>query len=385
MAWRVPFFDLSLDDEDKAAVMSVLESNWLAAGPQTAAFEAEFAEAVGLEASQAVAVTNCTAALHLSLATLGIGPGDEVLVPTLTFVATANAVRYCGATPVFVDIRSSSDWTMCPEDCRRKISPATRAIMPMHFGGHACDLPALQALAQEHKLHMVEDVAHAPLGRLDGRALGTWGDAGCFSFFGNKNMTTGEGGMIICRDEKIADKSRLLRSHALTTTTYQRYQGYAYGYEVEELGYNYRIDEMRAALGRVQLKKLAKVHAKRERLASHYMQLLRERLPELEVPFTSESPGEVWHVFTVCLPEADLTRPEVMRALGELGIQTSIHYRPLHTLKTFTRVESSLPITDTIASRILSLPLYPSMELEDVELVIEGLSQVLGQALTQAV
>ena len=198
---------------------------WLSMGGETAAFEADFAALTG--AAHALAVTNCTAALHLAGMALGWGPGDEVIVPSLTFVATANAVRYTGATPVFADIRSEDDLSLSPDDVAARITPRTRAIVVVHYGGYAADMPALLAVAERHGLDVVEDVAHAPGGSLDGRALGTWGRIGCFSFFANKNMTTGEGGMLTTDDDGLAERLRLLRSHGMTTLTWDRHRGHA--------------------------------------------------------------------------------------------------------------------------------------------------------------
>ena len=247
MTWQVPYFDLRLGDEEKQAVMEVLDSNWLTAGPRTEQFEKDFAGALDIEATSAIAVTNCTAALHLAVVALGIGPDDEVICPSLTFVATANAIRYAGATPVFADICSTSDWTMDPDDIERKITPRTRAIIVVHYGGYACNMDRVMEIAERHGLKVIEDAAHALVSEWYGRKLGTIGDAGCFSFFSNKNMTTGEGGMIVTPHPEVADRMRVMRSHGMTKSSYDRFKSHVFGYDVTELGFNFRIDEIRSS------------------------------------------------------------------------------------------------------------------------------------------
>ena len=255
MAWEVPFFDLVLGEEEKLAALRVINSNWLTAGPTIAEFETDFSAALDTDL-QAVAVSSATAALHLSLLALGVGPGDEVIVPSLTFVACANAIRYVGATPVFADVTSELDWNISPADVASKITPRTRAIMVMHYAGYGCAIDRFADLAQLNGLLLIEDCSHAALGTWKGKSLGTFGDTGCFSFYSNKNMTTGEGGMVISRNLELIERFRILRSHGITASTYQRFKGHAYGYDVAELGYNYRLDEIRAAIGIEQLRKL---------------------------------------------------------------------------------------------------------------------------------
>ncbi len=249
MNWRVALSDIDFGAEESAAVQQVLESRWLTMGAVTQQFEREFAAYVG--ASYAIAVTNATAALHLACLAVGLGPGDEAILPSLTFVATANAVRYTGATPVFADVTGEENLNISPWAIEACLSSRTRAILVMHYGGYACDMPAILTLARQHGLAVIEDAAHAVGSELEGRKLGTWGALGCFSFFSNKNMTTGEGGMLVTEDEQMAQEVRRLRSHGMTSLTWDRHKGHAWSYDVEGLGYNYRIDELRSALGRV--------------------------------------------------------------------------------------------------------------------------------------
>lgn len=379
MMWKVPYFDLRLGDEEKEAVLKVLDSNWLTTGPMIVEFEKAFARALQVPEERAVALSNCTVALHLALVTLGIGEGDEVICPSLTFVASCNAIRYTGAIPVFVDIRSEDDWTLDPVDVAKKITPRTRAIVAVHYGGYACDMDALGALASQHDLRIVEDAAHAPLATFDGRKLGAIGDIGCFSFFSNKNMTTGEGGMLVARESDVAARARLLRSHGLTTSTFERFQGHAFGYDVADLGYNYRMDEIRAALGLVQLQKLPGANHRRGKIVRHYRQALKSELPKIKSPFR-DHPGEsAYHVFPVLLPEEGPTRETVMEDLKQKGIQTSIHFRPVHGLTAYQQYDASVPVTDSIAPRILSLPLFPELEKEQILFVVNSLGQCLAK------
>ena len=254
-------FDLNYDHEEEEAVLATLRSRWISTGPRTVEFERLFAEALG--ARHAVAVANCTCALHLALQIVGVREGDEVIVPSLTFVATANAVRYVRATPVFCDIRGPDDLNIDPEQIESLITEKTRAIVVMHYGGFPCDMDRILELARKHRLRVVEDACHGPLSEYRGRKLGTMGDIGCFSFFSNKNISTGEGGMLVTDDAEFAERARLLRSHGMTTLSYQRASGHSTRYDVVESGYNYRMDDIHAALGIVQLGKLRNDIARR--------------------------------------------------------------------------------------------------------------------------
>ncbi len=376
MNWKVPFFDLDLGAEEKQAAMAALDSNWLTAGPRIAEFESAFADAVG-EGANAVAVSSATAALHLSMIALGIGKGDEVILPSLTFVACANAVRYVGATPVFADICGELDWNISVSDVAAKITPRTRAVMIVHFAGYPCDIDAFVALANKHNLLLIEDCSHAPLGTWKGRALGTFGDTGCFSFFSNKNMTTGEGGMVISRDPSLVDRLRILRSHGITASTYQRFKGHAYGYDVAELGYNYRLDEIRAAIGLVQLHKLPELNRRRKKIVVRYRALLAEQMPEIRVPFSNGYSESSYHIFPVLLPCDAEQRKEILNSMGERGIQCSMHYRPIHTFSAYEDVTADVPVTECIAGSIVTLPLFPGMTDEQIEYVITSLVDCL--------
>lgn len=376
MKWTVPFFDLQLENEERDAVLAVLASNWLTSGPRIAEFEEDFARMLG-HGVMAVAVSSATAALHLSLLAMDIGPGDEVIVPSLTFVACANAIRYVGARPVFADIKSPTDWNISVADAEKKITPRTKAIMLVHYAGYSCDMEPFLDLAKRHGLEIIEDSSHAPQSRYHGRALGTFGTTGCFSFFSNKNMTTGEGGMVVTRSAQIAERLKTLRSHGMTASTYQRFKGHAYGYDVTELGFNYRLDEIRAAIGIQQLKKLGAYNLLRQERAFWYRERLARRLPMVNVPFADYSHQASYHIFPVLVPGGEMQRNKVISAMGEKGIQCSMHYRPIHTFSAYAGCEADVPVTDSIAGSILTLPLFPTMTVEQIETVVEGLAQCL--------
>ena len=374
MEWRVPLADVRLGPEEESAVLDVLRSGWLTMGGVTQAFEQEFAAFVG--AKHAFAVTNATAALHLACMAVGLGEGDEVIVPSLTFVATANAVRYTGANVVFADIESEDWLCICPRSIEEKINERTRAIVVMHYAGFACDMPEILRVAKKYHLAVIEDAAHAVGASLDGKPLGTWGDVGCYSFFGNKNMTTAEGGVLVTDDDRLADKVRILRSHGMTTLTWDRHQGHASTYDVVDLGYNYRIDEIRAALGREQLKKLPAGNVRREVLVERYREELAERLPALGLPFSEKRGLSSQHIFPVLLPEG-ADRQSFREALKADGIQTSFHYPPVHHFRIYRREGEELWMTENAARRQVTLPLFPGMTDAQQSLVIESVVKAL--------
>ncbi|MFH2040855.1 MAG: DegT/DnrJ/EryC1/StrS family aminotransferase [Chloroflexota bacterium] len=378
MDWRVPLADLNFGPEEEAAVGAVIKSGWLSMGTVTQQFEQEFASFVG--AKHTLAVTNATAALHLACLAVGIGPGDEVIVPSLTFVATANAVRYTGATPVFADVESLDWLNISPASIEACITERTRAILVVHYAGFACDMPAIQKIAEKHYLVVLEDSAHAIGSELDGRKLGTWGSIGCYSFFSNKNMTTGEGGMLATDDDVLAEKLRILRSHGMTSLSWDRHQGHAYSYDVVDLGYNYRIDEMRSALGRVQLGKLPAGNLRRKELTGLYRELFTELVSHISLPFAEERGTSCYHILPALLPEGT-DRIHFMESLKLQGIQTSIHYPPVHHFSIYQEDWQErgvpLPVTEAVSSRQVTLPLYPTMRDEQVHWVVQAVKQAL--------
>jgi dTDP-4-amino-4,6-dideoxygalactose transaminase len=375
--WEVPLADLDYGSEEEKAILDVLRSRWLTMGGVTQEFELRFAEFVGVK--HAVAVSNGTVALHLACLALGVGSGDEVIVPSLSFVATANAVLYTGADARFADIVGSEDLTISPQDIEEKITQQTKAIIVMHYGGYPCRMPEIMEIAARHNLAVIEDAAHAPGASLDGIALGAWGDIGCFSFFSNKNLATGEGGMLVTDRVDVVEKVRLLRSHGMTTLSWDRHHGHAYTYEVVELGYNYRIDEIRSALGLVQLDKLMTNNARRKVYTEKYRRALRGT--GVGLPFLESVGDPAYHIFPLLLPEGT-DRKRFIDHMRDARIQTSIHYPPIHQFRYYKQqyLDISLPHTEEIASREVTLPLYPTMGAEAVDIVVSSV-QDAGLAL----
>ncbi len=372
MAWKIPLSDLDFGEEEKEAVMKVLDSRWLTMGAVTLEFESAFSVFTG--AKHAIAVTNATAGLHMACIAAGLGPGDEAIVPSLTFVATANSVRYTGAEPVFADVRSPSDLNISPLSIEAHLTPRTKAIMVVHYSGYACDMPWILAIARSRGLMVIEDAAHAAGAWLENRHLGTWGDVGCFSFFSNKNMTTGEGGMLTTNDDDLAARLRLLRSHGMTSLTWDRHRGHAWSYDVVEAGYNYRIDEIRSAIGLVQLHKLERNNQRRRELVDLYRQALQELAPHVGCPFGDHPGLTSAHIMPVLLP-VGTNRIAFMEAMKQAGIQTSIHYPPIHQFTAYrddSRTDD-LPVTEDVAAREVTLPLYSGMSNEDVLTVVNAL------------
>jgi dTDP-4-amino-4,6-dideoxygalactose transaminase len=375
--WRIPLSDLDYGLEEEQAVLGVLRSHWLTMGEVTRRFEQEFAAFIG--ARHAVAVSNATAGLHLACLTLGLKPGDEVILPALTFVATAAAVRYVGATPVFADVASLTDLTVSPLSIAAKITPRTRAIIVMHYGGYPCDMPAIEALAQKHGLAILEDAAHAPGAAIAGRSVGTWGAISAFSFFSNKNLVTGEGGMLTTDDDLFAEKLRALRSHAMTSLTWDRHHGHAWSYDVTDLGYNYRPSEITSALGLAQLHKLERNNQRRRHLTAAYHRLLAEKCPRVGLPFAAHPGTPVCHLLPILLPP-QVDRVQFTSGMKSRGIQTSFHYPPVSDFRFYQRAShplEALPWTRQAADREVTLPLYPTLTVEDVAVVVDAVDETL--------
>jgi dTDP-4-amino-4,6-dideoxygalactose transaminase len=371
--WKVPLADVVVTDDDIQAVAETYRSGWLSMGPRTIDFERSFAEYVGVR--HALAVSSGTAALHLMCMAAGLGPEDEVLVPSMTFVATANAIRYTGATPVFVDIAGPLEPWLSSSACEAAVGPRTRAILHVDYGGHAGELEALAELADRRGLLLLQDAAHAIGTRLDGRQVGSFGLASAYSFFANKNLAIGEGGMVVTNDDELAEQLRLLRSHGMTTLTWDRHRGHATRYDVVALGFNYRLDEPRAALGKRRLERLDEDNARRGELDLRY----REKLGELvacAMP-ARDRVQSAHHIFTIVLP------PEVDRDAfrGELtgrGVQTSVHYPPVHRFAIHSDGLPALPLTDDYAARTVTLPLFAHMTHAQQDMVVEGVASAVS-------
>jgi dTDP-4-amino-4,6-dideoxygalactose transaminase len=381
MQYLIPLSDLDYGPEEENAVLDVLHSRWLTMGSVTQQFEAEFAEMTGVH--HACAVSNCTHALHLACLALGIGPGDEVIVPSLTFVATANAVLYTGATVRFADILGPDELNISPGEIERLITPNTRAIIVMHYAGYPCKMPEIMGIARKYGLAVIEDAAHAPGAALAGRALGTWGDVGCFSFFSNKNIAAGEGGMLVTNRDDLAEKVRLMRSHGMTTLTWDRYRGHAHSYDVLALGFNYRLDEIRAALGLVQLRKLKENNRRREWITQRYRDGFSARLLSgIKLPFLTCAGSSAYHLFPILLPHG-IDRSAFMEFMRYKGVQTSIHYPPVHCFRYYQERYPgiTLPVTEAIAAREVTLPLYPGLNENDIDYVLSVVEEAMERSM----
>lgn len=361
----------SLGADEKAALAEVIDSNWITMGARVHAFEQAFADMHG--AADAVAVSSCTAALHLALDAFDIGPGDEVLVPSLSFVATANSAVYCGAKPVFVDIQSLDRPLIDPADAAKKCSSRTRAVVVMHYGGMLCDPAAWRDFAGRNGLLLIEDSAHC-VGPERGEI---YGDVAAFSFYGNKNITTGEGGMVISHDPAVTERIRRKRGGGLTSGTYQRLGLRAGSYDVTTLGYNYRMTELNAAIGLRQLEKLPNWNRTRRHLMAEYSGAVARLCPEVTLPICDATQNP--HIMAAVLP-SNADRPAVMGGLHDDGVQTSMHYPAIHTLSWYRERYPGirLPITEAFAKRELTLPLHPKMTPADVEHVLASLARHLG-------
>ncbi|MDR3044997.1 MAG: DegT/DnrJ/EryC1/StrS family aminotransferase [Desulfovibrio sp.] len=363
----MPLFDLDFDAREEDAVLAVLRRRWLTMGDETRLFEEEFAAMLG-QGARCLAMSSCTAALHAAMHQLGLRPGDEVVVPALTFVADANVVAMCGGTPVLADCASPRDWNMNADTIARVLTPRTRAVVVVHYAGQPCRMEPIVALCRERGLVLVEDVAHAVGATLDGRQCGTFGDMACFSFFSNKNLSCGEGGMFVSRDARRIEQARLFRSHGMTTLTLDRHKGRADSYDVLSPGLNCRITEMGAALGRVQLAKLAANNDRRRHLTDRYARAL-DSVPGLSRPWpdsddSSDSGDDTrqssCHILPVLLPQGT-DRAAVMAGMRGEGIQTSIHYPAPQSFTAYAGQFRDTPVAAGVCARELTLPLFPSM------------------------
>lgn len=378
-SWKIPLSDVVVGDELAGAVSDAVRSGWWSMGPRVAEFESAFGSST--ESAHALAVANGTAALHIALLAAGCGPDDEVVLPALNFVAAANTIAHTGARPVFCDIRGSGDLNLDPVDLEAAVGEKTRAIVALHYAGYPCDMDAVLDIAKRHNLTVIEDAAHAPGGSWRGRPCGSLGAAGCFSFFSNKNLAIGEGGMIVTSDEGMAERMRLLRSHGMTTLTWDRHRGHAHSYDVVSRGFNYRLDEIRAAMGLVQLRHLAAGNAARGRLVARYRSLL-DGVDGIEMPFADTPAHAVssYHIAVVVLPSG-ADRVAVRASLTAAGVQTSVHYPPIHRFSSYvSESQRPLPVTDSVADRLLTLPLYPHLAEEAVDVVAARLRESLDRS-----
>lgn len=375
MEYSIPLFDLNFDQNEEIAVLETLKSKWISIGPKSQEFESNFASLLGV--NHAISIANCTAALHLALIALDIKPGDEILCPSLSFAATANCIKYVGATPVFCDINSLENPTISIDEIRHKTTEKTKAIIVMHYGGYACEMDFILEFAKNKKLRIIEDACHAPLSEYNGVKLGTIGDIGCFSFFSNKNISTGEGGMIITNDPAIADKVKLLRSHGMTTMSYERSKGHATTYDIVELGFNFRMDDIRSSIGIVQLKKLENDLLNRASVRREYLMTLKDE-NRIIIPFNTNKEYSSNYIFPIVLKNSEV-RDIVREKLHEAGIQTSVHYPPIHRFTIYQNEFTDLPITDLYSRSTITLPMFGSLNIESVHYITNTLIKILNE------
>jgi dTDP-4-amino-4,6-dideoxygalactose transaminase len=375
MNFKVPLFELNFDEAEEKALIDTLRSRWISTGPKTYEFESKFATM--LKAKHSVALTNCTVALHLAMKLCDIKDGDEVICPSLTFVATVNAIRYVNAVPVFADVKSYEDLTIDPYDIEKKITSKTKAIVVMHYGGFACDMDEINVVAKKHNLKVIEDACHGPLSEYKGQKLGTIGDIGCFSFFSNKNISTGEGGMFVTNNSEYFEKAKLLRSHGMTSLSYERAKGHSTSYDVIELGYNYRMDDIRASLGIVQLEKLENDLHKRAELRNYYIEKL-SIINEVIIPFKEYKDFTSNYIFPIVLKDSTAEKRDNFRnKLADAGIQTSVHYPAVHKFSIYQYTNTHLPKTEYITDNEITLPMYSSLGNDKIQYIVKTINDIL--------
>jgi dTDP-4-amino-4,6-dideoxygalactose transaminase len=377
MTWRVPLTDIAMAEEDVEAVLETLRSGWLTMGPRTQEFERAFADYVGTR--HAIAVSSGTAALHLACLAAELGPGDEAIVPAMTFASTAGAVRYTGAEPVLCELREPSDPNVDPDDVERRITDRTKAVLAVHMFGYPAAVGELRALCDERGLVLIEDAAEAIGATVDGdgRRTGTVGELGCFSLFSKNQLCVGEGGMVTTDDAALATRVRSLRSHAMTSVTWDRHRGHEDSYDVTGIGFNFRMDEPRAALGLSRLPRLDDDIASRRRVVRAYRAVLGE-LDGLELVFGDEAVERSSH-FAFCVLLADRAARDAFReALHLRGVQTT-WYPALHSFSDYRSrgVDVSLPRVEEVADRHCVLPLSSSLSEADLEIVVEAVKETL--------
>ncbi|HMO94647.1 MAG TPA: DegT/DnrJ/EryC1/StrS family aminotransferase [Tepidiformaceae bacterium] len=377
---RIPFFRPSIDEADVSAVAETLRSGWLTSGPNVRELEAELSAYCG--AKYVNAVNSCTAAMHLCLAAWGIGPGDEVITTVYTFSATATVIVHCGATPVLVDIREK-DFNIDPAAIERAITPRTKAIIPVHFGGEPCAMDQIMAISRRHGLKVMEDAAHSIGTLYRGRHVGGISDAAAFSFYANKNITTGEGGALATNDEELSERVRILTLHGMTKDAWNRFDaGGSWRYDIKEFGFKDNLTDLAAALGRTQLTKIERLLDGRARAAARYFENLRDE-EHLILPGFDEANRHAWHLFVVRVKneQSPVQRDDVIRKLAERGIGTSVHYIPLHYHTAYKNLgrwqPGDFPVAERTFEGAISLPIYPDMTTAEVDYVCETLRAIL--------
>ncbi len=372
--WKVPLFELNYDHRESKAVQDVLDSRWLTMGERTIDFEQKFGQMLDHPDVQCVFVSNCTAALYMAVLSLGLEKSDEIIIPSLTFVADINAALMAGVKPVLADCTSLENWNISAETIEKCITPKTKAVMVVHFAGYPCDMDPIVELCQKHKLFLIEDVAHAPGATYKGKACGTIGDIGCFSFFSNKNISLGEGGMLSTSNPELFQTLKHIRSHGMSSLTLDRHKGRTISYDVIRTGLNFRSDEIHAALGLVQLDKLAQSNLRRKELTDYY-RLKLSVVQGIDMPFKNiDNTFPSYHVLPILLSKS-IDRIDLINKLKEAGIQSSIHYPSFHQFSAFKPLDlNPTPIADQISERELTLPLYPDLTFDQIDLVVSTIN-----------
>ena len=378
-AKMLPYGHQVIDDDDIRAVVNVLRSDWLTTGPNVAEFEEAFARQVG--AKHAVAVSNGTAALHAAAFAANIQPGDEVIIPPMTFAASANCVRYQGGTVIFADVRSDT-LNLDPARVAEAITPRTRAIVTVDYTGQPSDLDELNALARQHSLVIIEDASHALGATYHGRTVGTLSHLTTFSLHPVKHITAGEGGVITTDDDQLATRLRLFRNHGITSDHRQREQTGSWFYEMVELGYNYRLTDFQCALGLSQLKKLSGWLARRREIAARYTAAF-SAMPEIEPPCVLSDREPAWHLYVIRLnlDRLRVDRAQVFAALRAENMGVNVHYIPAHRHPYYQRLgyrQGQWLIAEAAYERLISLPMWAGMSDQDVEDVIKAVAKVMG-------
>ena len=377
MAYKIPLFNLNFDEREARAAYETIMSGWISTGPKNAELEQMFIDMWGV--NYAVSMSNCTDALHTCCLVCGFGPGDEVICPSLTFAASCNCIRYVGATPVFADIVGPDHINIDPVDIERKITAKTKGIIVVHMAGFPAKMDEIMAIAQRYNLKVIEDACHGPLSEYGGKKLGTIGDCASFSFFSNKNISAGEGGMFITNNEEMAKKARLIRSHGMTTMSYQRASGHATEYDISCLGYNFRMDDIRAAIAIEQLKKLPEDLKKREEVHQWYV----ERLGKLEgiiVPFIDNNQFVSNYIFPVVLLNSNKERRNKIREIMHAaGVQTSVHYPAVHKFSTFKEYGAVLPQTEYVTDNEITLPMYAALTRNQINYICDMFEMALHE------
>ncbi len=383
----LPFSPPSIGQEEIDEVVAALRSDWITTGPRTKRFERAFGEYVGAPGGTSLMLNSCTAGLHVALVTLGIGPGDEVIVPTLTFAATANVVEHVGAKPVLVDVLPD---TLCidPAAVEAAVTPRTRAVMPVHYAGQAADLDPILAIAERHGLHVVEDAAHAVPTRYRGRLVGSRQNLASFSFYATKNLTTAEGGALTGSPE-LLEKARVIGLHGMSADGWKRFdKSGSWQYDIVMPGFKYNMTDVQAALGLHQLERLGSFHARRREVARRYTEAFGEDerfQPPVEAPYGESA----WHLYVLRLARLPgLDRDSFVEELKRRNIGFSVHYRPLHMMSYYREKygydEDRFPVAKDAFERMLSLPLHPRLTDEDVEDVIREVKDVAAAQLEAA-